>query len=62
MSALIERQAADLVQSMPPWLSRFLNWSVKFWTRGPRWIPGLVRRTPLEIGSFVVKLYARGYR
>lgn len=61
MSILIEREADRLVQSMPVAVVTFVNWSAKFSIQGPRWIPAFIRRVPLHMACFVVKLYVKGY-
>ena len=61
MSILIEREADRLVARIPKWVSTFVNWSAKFSVYGSRWIPKCIRQIPLQLGCFVVKLYARGY-
>ena len=61
MSILIEREADRLVQSMPASVVALVNWAAKFSVNGPRWIPVVLRRVPLHLGCFVVKLYVKGY-
>lgn len=55
------QEVADLKARCPSWLPGYLNWSARYAVNGPRWLPRLLRWLPLNLGCFVLMVYAKGW-
>ena len=45
--------AQALQQRWPSWTGPFIDWSARVALHGPRWIPGALRKLPLQLGAVV---------
>ena len=57
---VLPHEVRELTERLPCWLGPFTNWSARFALRGPRWMPMPVRKVPLHLACFTVKLYVKG--
>ena len=57
----LPHEVRALLERLPRWWPRLVGWSVGWVNHGPRWLPLVVRKVPLQFTALVCSIYRRGW-
>lgn len=52
----------DELHRQTRYLAPFVNWSVRLVLKGPRWVPAVVRRVPLNAATLIMSAHVLTWR
>lgn len=59
MNQVLPHEIRELIERLPRWWPWLVDSGVRWANHGPRWIPLVVRKVPLNLACWIGSIYAR---